>query len=165
MLQRIGLAQALINDPELVILDEPMSGLDPLGRREIRDLVLDLRRQGKTVFFSSHILADAEAICDAVAILMGGRVVREGSLDSLLGSEVRFWDVTLLAESSFAPPPETEVLSRMGSQHLLRVSREEDLQTLLDAARAAGARVRSVTPQKVSLEDLFLSQMPPGGAP
>jgi len=165
MLQRIGLAQALVNDPELVILDEPMSGLDPLGRREIRDLILDLRRQGKTVFFSSHILADAEAICDAVAILMGGRVVREGSLDSLLGSEVRFWDVTLLAPSAFSPPPETEVLARMGSQLLLRVSREEALQTLLDDARGAGARVRSVTPQKVSLEDLFLAQMPPGEAP
>ncbi len=165
MLQRIGLAQALINDPELVILDEPMSGLDPLGRREIRDLILDLRRQGKTIFFSSHILADAEAICDAVAILMGGRVVREGSLDNLLGSEVRFWDVTLLAPSAYAPPSDAEVLARMGSQLLLRVSREEALQTLLDDARGAGARVRSVAPQKVSLEDLFLAQMPTGGAP
>ncbi|MEW5764818.1 MAG: ATP-binding cassette domain-containing protein [Acidobacteriota bacterium] len=165
MLQRIGLAQALINDPELVLLDEPMSGLDPIGRREIRDLILDLRHQGKTVFFSSHILADAEAICDAVAILMGGRVVREGPLDSLLGSEVRFWDVTLLAQTAFAPPPDAEILARMGSQVLVRVSREEALQTLLDEARRAGARVRSVTPQKVSLEDLFLAQVPPGAAP
>lgn len=165
MLQRIGLAQALLNDPDLVILDEPMSGLDPVGRREIRDLILDLKAQGKTVFFSSHILADAEAICDAVAILMGGKVVREGPLDALLGSEVRFWDVTLRAPEDFSPPPEAAVLARQGSQVLLRVEREETLQVLLDGARARGASVRAVAPQKFSLEDLFLSEIPKEEAP
>ena len=165
MLQRIGLAQALLNDPDLVVLDEPMSGLDPVGRREIRDLILDLKAQGKTVFFSSHILADAEAICDAVAILMAGKVVREGPLDALLGSEVRFWDVTLRAPEGFSPPPEAAVLARQGSQVLLRVEREEALQVLLDRARAQGASIRAVAPQKFSLEDLFLAEIPKEEAP
>jgi len=165
MLQRIGLAQALLNDPDLVVLDEPMSGLDPVGRREIRDLILDLKAQGKTVFFSSHILADAEAICDAVAILMAGKVVREGPLDALLGSEVRFWDVTLRAPEGFSPPPEAAVLARQASQVLLRVEREEALQVLLDRARAQGASIRAVAPQKFSLEDLFLAEIPKEEAP
>ena len=80
MLQRVGLAQALLNDPELVFLDEPMSGLDPLGRREVRALILKLRDQGCTVFFSSHVLADAEALCSRVGILAGGRLVADGRI-------------------------------------------------------------------------------------
>jgi ABC-2 type transport system ATP-binding protein len=160
MLQRIGLAQALLNDPDLVILDEPMSGLDPIGRREIRDLILSLKEQGKTVFFSSHILADAEMICDQVAILVKGRVVQEGEVESLLGSQVRFWDVTLRGAPGMACPPGCSVLARQGTQLLMRVEREEALQDLLDRARSDGASVRGVVPYKVSLEDLFLSYMP-----
>jgi ABC-2 type transport system ATP-binding protein len=160
MLQRIGLAQALLNDPDLVILDEPMSGLDPIGRREIRDLILSLKEQGKTVFFSSHILADAEMICDQVAILVKGRVVQEGEVESLLGSQVRFWDVTLRGAPGMAAPPGCAVLTRLGSQLLIRVDREGDLQDLLDRARSDGASVHAVVPHKISLEDLFLSHMP-----
>ncbi|MGC8722726.1 MAG: ATP-binding cassette domain-containing protein [Acidobacteriota bacterium] len=163
MLQRIGLAQALIHDPELVILDEPMSGLDPIGRREIRDLILSLKEQGKTVFFSSHILADAEMLCDQVAILVKGRVVQEGILEVLLGSEVRFWDVTLRGLETFSPPPGCSVLTHRGGQVLVRVESEATLQTLLDKARAEGASVRSVMPHKASLEDLFMAQIPGGG--
>ncbi len=163
MLQRIGLAQALIHDPELVILDEPMSGLDPIGRREIRDLILSLKEQGKTVFFSSHILADAEMLCDQVAILVKGRVVQEGILEVLLGSEVRFWDVTLRGLETFSPPSGCSVLTHRGGQVLVRVESEETLQTLLDKARAEGASVRSVMPHKASLEDLFMAQIPGGG--
>ena len=164
MLQRIGLAQALLNEPELVILDEPMSGLDPVGRREIRDLILDLKSQGKTVFFSSHILADAEMICDRVAILVQGRVVREGHLEELLGSEVRFWEVTLGGAPSLVPPQGCQLLARRGGQVFLRVDREETLQELIDQARRGGASVQGVLPHKASLEDLFLSQIP-GEAP
>ena len=160
MLQRIGLAQALLNDPDLVILDEPMSGLDPIGRREIRDLILALKEQGKTVFFSSHILADAEMICDQVAILVKGRVVQEGAVESLLGSEVQFWDVTLRGAPGMAPPPGSSILARQGAQLLLRVEREDVLQELLDRARSDGASIRGVVPHKISLEDLFLSHIP-----
>src|SRR4026207_170106 len=85
MLQRIGIAQALINDPHLVVLDEPMSGLDPIGRKDVRDLILRLKEQGKTIFFSSHILHDAELLCDRVAILVRGRLVAMGGVQELVG--------------------------------------------------------------------------------
>src|SRR5205823_9385856 len=91
MLQRVGLAQALVNDPELVILDEPMSGLDPLGRRDVRSLILRLRDRGCTVFFSSHVLSDAEALCNRVAILAHGRLVAAGPLSDLVSLEARGW--------------------------------------------------------------------------
>ena len=84
MLQRLGIAQALVNDPELVVLDEPMSGLDPIGRKEIRDLIVELKREGKTVLFSTHILSDVELICDRVAIVVGGRMRDVGPLAALL---------------------------------------------------------------------------------
>jgi len=164
MLQRVGLAQALLNDPDLVILDEPMSGLDPIGRREVRDLILSLKAQGKTVFFSSHILADAESICDEVAILVAGKVVQQGNLEQLLGGEVRFWDVTLVGWGAEAlPHPAASVVTRHADRLLLRVEREGDLQAVLDASRSSGARIEAVVPHKASLEDLFLSHMP-GGA-
>src|SRR5439155_26811352 len=95
MTQRVGLAQALLGDPELVVLDEPMSGLDPIGRREFRDIILSLREAGRTVFFSSHILQDAEMICDRVGILKAGRLVREGDLAELRGTVASAWEVTV----------------------------------------------------------------------
>src|SRR6266545_5614345 len=95
MLQRVGIAQALINDPEIVFLDEPMSGLDPLGRREIRRLILGLRDRGSTVFFSSHVLADAEALCSRVAILANGRLVAEGLLSEILAFKARGWELVV----------------------------------------------------------------------
>ena len=95
MVQRVGIAQALINDPEVVFLDEPMSGLDPLGRREVRNLILQLRDQGRTVFFSSHILADAEALCSRVAVVAGGRLAAAGRLNDILAFEVRGWELVI----------------------------------------------------------------------
>ncbi len=95
MLQRVGIAQALVNDPELVIFDEPMSGLDPLGRRDVRTLILKLRDQGRTVFFSSHVLSDAEALCSRVAILARGRLVTAGRLTDMLAFQIHGWEVVL----------------------------------------------------------------------
>src|SRR6185503_3801628 len=95
MLQRVGIAQALINEPEVIFFDEPMSGLDPLGRREIRELILRLRDAGCTVFFSSHVLSDAETLCSRVGILAGGRLVASGPLDSLTAFEVRGWELVV----------------------------------------------------------------------
>src|SRR5207237_4112748 len=93
MLQRVGLAQALVNDPEIVFLDEPMSGLDPVGRREVRDLIAALRGEGKTVFMCSHILSDIEVLCDSVAIVKGGRVARSGSLEELRTAEAGLFEI------------------------------------------------------------------------
>src|SRR5688572_18246860 len=93
MIQRVGIAQALLNDPEVVFLDEPMSGLDPLGRRDVRSLILELRDQGRTVFFSSHILADAEALCSRVAVVAGGRLAAAGRLSDMAQFKVRGWEI------------------------------------------------------------------------
>src|SRR6476469_9353131 len=95
MLQRVGLAQALLNDPEVIFLDEPMSGLDPLGRRDVRALILELRDAGRTVFFSSHILADAEALCRRVAVVAGGRLAASGRLTEILAFEVHGWELVV----------------------------------------------------------------------
>ena len=95
MIQRVGIAQALLNDPEVLFLDEPMSGLDPLGRRDVRRLILELRDQGRTVFFSSHILADAEALCSRVAVVAGGRLAASGRLADMLAFEVHGWELVV----------------------------------------------------------------------
>src|SRR5439155_14891820 len=102
MLQRVGIAQALVNDPELVILDEPMSGLDPLGRRDVRALILKLRDRGCTVFFSSHVLSDAEALCNRVAILAKGRLVATGTLTDMLAFRASGWELVAAGVSADA---------------------------------------------------------------
>ncbi|HEV2423196.1 MAG TPA: ABC transporter ATP-binding protein [Terriglobia bacterium] len=172
MVQRLGIAQALVNDPEVIFLDEPMSGLDPLGRRQVRDLVLDLRRNGKTIFFSTHILPDAEALCDRVAVLNAGRLQDLGSLQEILRASVDSIELVL-----HDPPPQAlEALARFnpgvtrtGSHVRLEFSANVDADAVLDAARGAGARVVSLSPVKLySLEDYFLSRVrgaTPGSEP
>lgn len=157
MVQRIGLAQAIQHDPELVLLDEPMSGLDPIGRREVRDIVLSLRDAGKTVFFSSHILQDAEMICDRVAILRQGRRISCGPVDDLLGGDARWIEVVLRGAVPDDAPG--TLVSTEGGQHLLRVEGSEQLARLLGAATAGGAEVVSVWSRRDSLEDLFLKEV------
>jgi ABC-2 type transport system ATP-binding protein len=159
MRQRAGLAQALIGDPELVILDEPMSGLDPIGRKEVRDLILSLRDQGKTVFFTSHILQDAEVICDRVAIILGGRVVRQGYLDELLGQEISGVELVVegIAEELFeATRARAQRAVVQGPRFLFEFHDEQEAQKALDALRQSGARLRSFTPRRRSLEDVLM---------
>lgn len=154
MVQRLGLAQAIQHEPELVILDEPMSGLDPSGRRDVRDLILELRASGKTVFFSSHILQDAETLCDGVAILAGGRVRAEGRLGDLLSGKALWYEVTVRGD---IPPPEgTRTVSHAGGATLLRVDDAGRLAATLAALHARGVEVEAVWPRRESLEDLFL---------
>jgi ABC-2 type transport system ATP-binding protein len=161
MVQRVGLAQALLGDPELVLLDEPMSGLDPLGRRHVRDLILDLRRQGCTVFFSSHILQDAEMICDRVAILVEGELRQVGRLRDLVGEKIRAWEVTLQGGGEALP---ARLLSHRGAETLWRVGSEEELTRLLAEAESRGGRLVSLTPQRETLEEVFLRQVRGDGA-
>jgi ABC-2 type transport system ATP-binding protein len=157
MLQRIGLAQALVNDPELVILDEPMSGLDPIGRREVRDIILDLKARGRTVFFSTHILSDTEMICDRVGILVRGSLRAVGTIDDLLaGGDVPFWEVTLRGAPEDRLPC-GRVVSRRRDQLLIRVDSQADVHRLL-ASVDGSAAVVSVVPARQSLEDLFIRE-------
>ena len=157
MIQRLGLAQAIQHDPELVILDEPMSGLDPIGRREVRDLVLSLRAAGRTVLFSSHILQDAEMICDRVAILERGRLRSVGRLDDMISSGAEWFEVAVHGPMSDVAC--ATLLSRDGRHSLWRVSDVGVLGEFLALTRQSGASVSSVWPKRKTLEDLFLSEL------
>ena len=163
MLQRIGLAQALIHDPELVIFDEPMSGLDPLGRKEVRDLILHLREQGKTVFFSTHIIPDVETICDRVAVIVKGEVVAAGRVDDLVGhGRTRSVEVVCEGLRRNKLNPMQGLASRVvdrGTQCLIVLPEPDRLDEAIAAIRAGGGRLISVTPQKGSLEELFVQQV------
>jgi len=165
MLQRVGIAQALINEPEVVFLDEPMSGLDPLGRREIRQLILRLRDRGCTVFFSSHVLADAETLCSRVAILAKGRLVAAGRLSEMLAFEVRGWELVVSGLKD-------EVLTRAQQRHqVTRATRLADGRYALELPLTPppertlaelvgqGAALVSLTPMRDTLEDFFVRQV------
>lgn len=162
MVQRLGIAQALVNDPELIFLDEPMSGLDPLGRREVRDLILQLKAEGKTVFFSTHILSDAEVLCDRVAILNRGKLQGCGELREILSLGVSATEVVL------ENPPaglleEVRKLTRpavkTGDRVRIEIPEEADVAPVLEAILRRGGKVVSVSPVKISLEDYFLEQV------
>ena len=160
MLQRIGIAQALVHDPEVVFLDEPMSGLDPIGRKEIRDLIVRLHAEGKTIFMNTHILTDVEMLCDRVAIIVKGRIRYEGRTEDFLEGDDRRSDVTLANLS----PELAEVFERRygavlagrGENVEFRVA-EKHAGEMIKAALDAGAELRSLTPHRVSLETIFLS--------
>jgi ABC-2 type transport system ATP-binding protein len=158
MSQRLGLAQALINDPELVVLDEPMSGLDPIGRRLVRDLILGLRKQGKTVFFSTHILPDAESLCDRVALLRQGRLVRSGTIDEILGGDPGRVEVLASGASGVV---DGALSSEQMGERTRYVVEQADLLRALAALEARGARILGVSPLRQSLEDYFVKEMGP----
>jgi ABC-2 type transport system ATP-binding protein len=169
MLQRIGLAQALLNDPRLVLLDEPMSGLDPIGRREVRDLLLRLKSEGRTVFFSSHIIPDVEVVCDRVGILVGGRLVAQGPLDEILGVRIASIEVT-------ASQVSTEVMGALdhllvahpvprGERLLLTVKDEGALAELLARLLDDKAVIHAIAPHRETLEEYFIRHVEPREAP
>jgi ABC-2 type transport system ATP-binding protein len=162
MLQRIGIAQSLINDPEIVFMDEPMSGLDPIGRREVRDLMLSLRDQNKTVFFSSHILSDVEALCDRAAILARGKLIRCGTVQQLTGEEEAFEVIaTGISEAAFAQLSQalsfaSSINPSPNGVHFV-LQDENQLGDAIKAIHEFGGKLLSVNPKRASLEDLFAS--------
>jgi ABC-2 type transport system ATP-binding protein len=166
MVQRAGLAQALMNDPELVFLDEPMSGLDPLGRRLVRDLIVDLKARGKTVFFSTHILPDAETLCDRVAVLRGGRLLQIGRLDEILRGGATHMEVLVagVEEARLAPVAGLLARQKVGERLRLEVG-EGALAEVIRTVEAAQGRVLSVQPVRQSLEDYFIQEMAGTPAP
>jgi ABC-2 type transport system ATP-binding protein len=163
MIQRVGIAQALLNDPEVIFLDEPMSGLDPLGRREVRSLILELRDQGRTVFFSSHILADAEALCSRVAVVAGGRLAATGRLSDMLAFEIRGWELVI---ADLRP----DVLERIAGQlqkateispqrYALELPLDLPPERILADLTATGATLVSLNPIRDTLEDFFVRRV------
>ena len=163
MVQRVGIAQALLNDPEVIFLDEPMSGLDPLGRRDIRSLILDLRNQGRTIFFSSHILADAEALCSRVAVVAGGRLAASGSLTDILAFEVRGWELVVSDLSPAALQGVTPLAQRVTEispgRYALELGLDRSPERVLTDLIATGARLVSLNPIRDTLEDFFVRQV------
>ncbi|MBK6748693.1 MAG: ABC transporter ATP-binding protein [Acidobacteria bacterium] len=164
MLQRVGLAQSLINDPEIVFLDEPMSGLDPVGRREIRELIASLRDKGTTVFMSTHILSDIEALCDEVAILRKGKLSASGNLNELLsGEDSRALEISIQGVAADAIREGIEFIA--GATLIakpnganIQVLDESDIDAVLNITRQKGGRLASIQPVKQSLEELFVRE-------
>jgi ABC-2 type transport system ATP-binding protein len=157
MLQRVGIAQSIVHDPKLVFLDEPMSGLDPIGRRDVRDLMQSLKDDGKTVFFSTHILSDAEALCDRVAVINDGQVRGVGVVQDLLsrfsGKVEIIWDGAASALNSLG-----HQIHAIGETVRATIL-QSDLDAAIDAIRRARGRLLSVTPVRASLEDFFLEKL------
>ncbi len=160
MLQRVGLAQSLINSPEIVFMDEPMSGLDPIGRREIRELIAELRENGTTIFMSTHILSDIEALCDRVAIMRKGKLAATGKLDELLAAESQQFEINVKGISS-------EIISAKFANldfnikpngANIYVNDENEVEKILAAVRESGGKLVSVQPVKQSLEELFVKE-------
>ena len=164
MMQRLGLAQALLHDPELVILDEPMSGLDPMGRVEVRNLIRDLKEAGKTVFFSSHIISDVEALCDRVIMIHRGVKIAEGSVEELMGKEgVQYVEIV------FSPPPPPgwasvsglprDSYAVQGDTFILKAGDHADANHWIEEFRRVGSLVNSCIPLKKRLEEIYVERI------
>jgi ABC-2 type transport system ATP-binding protein len=159
MLQRVGLAAALVHEPELLILDEPMSGLDPMGRKEVRDIIAEEARRGRTVFFSTHILNDVETLCDRVCILKGGEVVVSGVLRELLDTGTKWSEVAL---TGVTPELRESILALgvrahdMAGAFIVEVEGEAKVKDVLSRALAGGASVDALTPKRETLEAIFV---------
>ncbi|MBS1706975.1 MAG: ABC transporter ATP-binding protein [Armatimonadetes bacterium] len=159
MQQRIGLAQSLLNDPKLLFLDEPTGGLDPIAHKEIRDLILQFRDEGKTVFISSHELSDVERICDRVAIIKKGKIAAQGKLEDLLQGgriEVTASDVSESVASTFRSSLSDGIVSWNGGRLIVDVPDSVDQNSIIDTIRSSGGLIQSIIPRRKRLEDLFV---------
>lgn len=163
MVQRVGLAQAMLNDPDLVILDEPMSGLDPLGRKEIRDIIVDMKKAGKTVFFSTHILPDVEMICDRVGIIREGRIMNVGTLEEILHAAIQGVEVTVKGVK-FPDLPSEGVIEKVVRGELLHIILDDAsrVDNLIRVALGKGGSVIEVAPRRESLESYFMRSFDSG---
>jgi len=156
MLQRAGLAQAILHDPEVVVLDEPMSGLDPLGRREVRDIILELKKEGRTVLFSTHILTDAEMLCDRVGVIVGGKLRGVGTPGEMVGIQAQGMEILYELTGSPLGSPLFASAEKTGERYRVQIP-EAELYRALDELKAASARILSVTQLKPTLEEFFMN--------
>lgn len=173
MLQRVGLAQAILHDPELVVLDEPMTGLDPMGRKEVRDLMIRLRDQGKTIFFSTHILSDVESICDRVAILNKGQLLQCGRLEDLVSLESKYVEIAwnkrfrgfddwmIKSQAKLIQDSEKVFLQILPHEKEGQEKFENRIQSLIHEAVLQGGALHLVSHKQDSLEDIFVKQVGP----
>jgi len=159
MVQRIGLAQALINDPDLVMLDEPFSGLDPIGRKELRDIVFHLKDAGKTVFFSSHILQDMEMIVDKVGIIFKGRILKQGRLTDLVTEYIHSFEIVFTGVAEDKIRTRLGIPTRQDDNQMVRTRGIEEMNQAVDFIRKNHGRILSVTPVRKTLEDIFLEEI------
>jgi ABC-2 type transport system ATP-binding protein len=162
MVQRVGLAQALINDPEVIFLDEPMSGLDPLGRRDVRALILKLRDEGRTVFFSSHILSDAETLCSRIAIVVNGRLMAAGTLSDLVATQLKGWEIVLdgLSQAPSVDHPGVRGVTALApGRYVIEALPASDPLRLVRELTINGGRLVSIEQVHDTLEDLFVRQV------
>ncbi|NIM90918.1 MAG: ATP-binding cassette domain-containing protein [Candidatus Aminicenantes bacterium] len=162
MLQRIGFAQSLFNEPSLVLLDEPLGGLDPLGRKEMRDIIARLKQEGKTVFLSSHILQDIEMICDRVAIIINGQIHSQGTLHDLVSEKILFTEIILSGLKSNELKSLGERFSYLGEKTLLKVFEEDKIDTIIDLVQKKNGKIHSLIPRTQTLEDLFVGMVKKG---
>ena len=162
MLQRIGLAQALLNDPSLVFLDEPLGGLDPLGRKEIRDVIVRLKEEGKAVFLSSHILQDIEMICDQVAIIMNGRIINQGNLQDMISEKILLTEVILSGIEAQELETLGDSVITHGGRILLKVIEEEKVEKVIQLVQDRKGKIHSLVPRTETLEDLFVEMVKQG---
>ena len=159
MLQRVGMAQALINDPDIVFLDEPMSGLDPMGRYQMREIILSLKAEGKTVFFNSHVLSDVEIICDRIAILAQGQLICEGTLDQLLGGQTQNYQVEGTGGTSETLQPWVQNLEFQAEHWSGQLPTTQDPHAFLQALNQMGAQLVRMDLMRQSLESFFVQQL------
>jgi len=166
MKQRLGIAQALLHEPEAIFLDEPTDGVDPVGRRHIRDILSHLKSRGRTIFINSHLLGEVELICDRVGILQRGEMIREGSIAELTRTRGTF--VIGLAPGQTMPPPEVTIPGyvprRVGEYWELELTEEQSIDAYLDWLRAQGRNLRHLVEKRQTLEDLFLATVDDRGA-
>jgi ABC-2 type transport system ATP-binding protein len=156
MLQRAGLAQAILHDPQVVVLDEPMSGLDPLGRREVRDIILELKKEGRTVLFSTHILSDAEMLCDRVGVIVGGKLRGVGRPGEMVGIQTQGMEILFELDEGSRSFPLLAKVTKTGERYRVQLP-EAELYAALDELKAAGARILSVAQLKPTLEEFFMN--------
>jgi ABC-2 type transport system ATP-binding protein len=156
MLQRAGLAQAILHDPQVVVLDEPMSGLDPLGRREVRDIILELKKEGRTVLFSTHILSDAEMLCDRVGVIVGGKLRGVGTPGEMVSVTTSGMEILFELTAPEQRFPLLEKAVKTGERYRVQLE-EAELYPALDQLKSAGARILSVAQLKPTLEDFFMN--------
>lgn len=162
MLQRLGIAQTLINDPQVLILDEPLTGLDPIGRKSIRDLLLNLRKMGKTIFLSSHIISDLEMLCDRVAIIVNGEIRNVGTLADLVEDKIKYIEIIaedLSGDCRSKIKNITQNIILFGNRTSIRVVKKDDVSKVIDLIRQENSRIFSVNPVRYSLEDTLVREL------